>query len=420
MSLNEKKPLWPRGSLAVLTGLNLVDYLDRQLLAAVLTPIKAELNLTDQQLGTIQSAFMWGYFLTSPIFGYLGDRVPRRWLVAAGVFVWSFGTLMSGHVSALGALIFYRVLVGFGEASFGTISPGWIADLFPAARRNNAISVFYLAIPVGSALGYILGSKIAAVYGWRTAFLWAGYPGLLLAFILFLLREPARGASEAPAPAAAVEGKKPGWGTYLTLLRFSQYRLVLAGYVAQTFAMGGFALWAPTFLHRVHHMTNEDAGDFFGKALVISGLIATLAGGFLATAWQKRTGRGYAGMLALSSLLTAPVAYVAFSATDSAVSKAALALAMFLIFLSTGPVNTLILETVPVAMRATAMAGSIFAIHMFGDLWSPRLVGHLSDTWGDLQRATVTVLPGALVVSAVFWCWLVLATPRKAVTTGGL
>ncbi len=417
MSLNEKKPLWPRGSLAVLTGLNLVDYLDRQLLAAVLTPIKAELNLTDQQLGTIQSAFMWGYFLTAPLFGYLGDRVPRRWLVAAGVFIWSFGTLMSGHVSALGALIFYRVLVGFGEASFGTISPGWIADLFPAARRNNAISIFYLAIPVGSALGYILGSKIAAVYGWRTAFLWAGYPGLLLAFVLFLLREPARGAAEAAAPAAAAEGRKTGWSAYLTLLRFSQYRLVLAGYVAQTFAMGGFALWAPTFLHRVHHMKNEDAGDFFGKALVISGLIATLAGGFLATAWQKRTGRGYAGMLALSSLLTAPVAYVAFSATDTATSKAALALAMFLIFLSTGPVNTLILETVPVAMRATAMAGSIFAIHMFGDLWSPRLVGHLSDKWGDLQRATVTVLPGALVVSAVFWCWLVLATPRKVATT---
>ena len=151
--VNEQKPLWPVGSLIVLTGLNLLDYLDRQLLAAVLTPIKTELNLSDEQLGTIQSAFMWGYFLTSPIFGYLGDRVPRRWLVAAGVFVWSFGTLMSGHVSALGALIFFRVLVGFGEASFGTISPGWIADLFPSGKRNNAISIFYLAIPVGSALG---------------------------------------------------------------------------------------------------------------------------------------------------------------------------------------------------------------------------------------------------------------------------
>jgi MFS family permease len=413
VSVNEKKPLWPVGSLVVLTSLNLLDYLDRQLLAAVLTPIKEELKLSDEQLGTIQSAFMWGYFLTSPLFGYLGDRVPRRWLVAAGVFVWSFGTLMSGHVSALGALIFFRVLVGFGEASFGTISPGWIADLFPAAKRNNAISIFYLAIPVGSALGYILGSWIAAHHGWRAAFLWAGYPGLLFAFVLFLLREPKRGASDDVGAAPADAAAKPGWSAYLALFKFRQYRLVIAGYVAQTFAMGGFALWAPTFLHRVHHMKNEDAGDFFGKALVVSGLIATLGGGFAATAWQRRTGRGYAGMLALSSLLTAPAAYVAFSATDPFTSKVALAASMFLIFLSTGPVNTLILETVPTAMRATAMAGSIFAIHMFGDLWSPRIVGHLSDRWNDLQRATVTVLPVALVVSAFFWCWLVLATKPK-------
>ncbi len=418
MSVNEKKPLWPVGSLVVLTGLNLLDYLDRQLLAAVLTPIKEELHLSDEQLGTIQSAFMWGYFLTSPIFGYLGDRVPRRWLVAAGVFVWSLGTLMSGHVSALGALIFFRVLVGFGEASFGTISPGWIADLFPSAKRNNAVSIFYLAIPVGSAIGYIMGGYIAAHQGWRAAFLWAGYPGLILAFILFMLREPERGASEIAKPMATgssvPEGEnKQGWSAYIKIFKFPQYRLVIAGYIAQTFAMGAFALWAPTFLVRVHHMKNEEASGYFGQALVIAGLIATLTGGFVATAWQKRTGRGYAGMLALSSLLTAPAAYLAFSAADLGTSKIALAAAMFLIFLSTGPVNTLILETVPVAMRATAMAGSIFAIHMFGDLWSPRIVGHYSDQWGDLQRATVTILPGALVVSAVFWCWLVMATPRK-------
>jgi MFS family permease len=411
VTLNEKKPLWPVASLIVLTGLNLLDYLDRQLLAAVLTPIKEELRLSDEQLGTIQSAFMWGYFLTSPVFGYLGDRVPRRWLVASGVFVWSLGTLMSGHVSALAALIFFRVLVGFGEASFGTISPGWIADLFPPARRNNAISIFYLAIPVGSALGYIIGSSIAARYGWRAAFLWAGYPGLLLAGLLFLLREPPRGASDT---AAAVRDGAHGWRAYFALLKFPRYLLVIAGYVAQTFAMGGFALWAPTFLYRVHHMEYEAAGHFFGAALVVTGLTATLAGGFAATAWQRRTGRGYAWVLALSALAAAPMAFAAFTLPDLTQAKAALAAAMFLLFLTTGPVNTLILETVPVGMRASAMAGSIFAIHMFGDLWSPRLVGLLSDRWGDLQRACLWVLPVALIVCAFFWCCLVVWTRRAA------
>ena len=408
--MNENKPAWPVVSLAVLTGLNLLDYLDRQLLAAVLPPLQAELHLGDEQAGTIGTAFMLGYFLTSPIFGYLGDRLPRRWLVAAGVFVWSLGTLLSGHAGLYGSLLLFRTLVGFGEASFGTISPGWIADLFPPARRNNAITIFYFAIPVGSALGYLLGGVIAAHYGWRYAFLCAGYPGLLLAFALFLLREPARGATDPAAPAVA---GTTGWRAYLELLKFPRYLLVVAGYVAQTFAMGGFSLWAPTFLYRVHHMALDAAAYFFSASLAATGLVATLAGGFTATLWQKRTGSGYSWVLALSALAAAPVAFLAFSLPDLGEAKVALLVTMFLLFLSTGPVNTLILETVPVGMRATSMAASIFAIHLLGDLWSPKFVGLLSDRWGNLQRALLCVLPGALVVSAGLWCWLVASTRRS-------
>jgi MFS transporter, Spinster family, sphingosine-1-phosphate transporter len=319
---------------------------------------------------------------------------------------------MTGHVSVLSSLIFFRVLVGFGEASFGTISPGWIADLFAPARRNTAISIFYLAIPVGSALGYMVGGVVAAHYGWRAAFLWAGYPGLLLAFLLFLLREPRRGAMEVST--AALAAAPGGWRAYVGLLRIPQYLLVVAGYVAQTFAMGGFALWAPTFLHRVHNMGVAEAGLFFGGSLVATGLIATLVGGLLATGWQRRTGRGYAGLLALSSALAAPTAFAAFIVPDLGAAKVALAAAMFFLFLSTGPVNTLILESVPASMRATAMAGSIFAIHMFGDLWSPRLVGYLSDQWGDLQRACLWVLPPALIVCSAFWTWLAVRREKQS------
>jgi MFS family permease len=408
--INEKKPLWPVASLVVLTGLNLLDYLDRQILAAVLPPLQQELGLGDEQAGTIGTAFMLGYFLTSPIFGYLGDRLPRRWLVAAGVFVWSLGTLLSGHAHVYTMLIVFRVLVGFGEASFGTISPGWIADLFTPQRRNTAISWFYLAIPVGSAIGYILGSYIAAHYGWRMAFLCAGYPGLLLAFALFLLREPARGAME---PVPVVPNETPsGWKVYLQLFTFPSYVLVIAGYVAQTFAMGGFAFWAPTFLVRAHHMELAAAGGFFGQALVVMGLLATLGGGYLATAWQRRTGVGYAWVLAISAIGAVPSAYAAFALPDVTQAKVALAAAMFFLFLCTGPLNTLILETVPVRMRASAVAGSIFCIHMFGDLWSPKVVGHFADQWADLPRACLYVLPGALVVSAVLWCALVVQTKR--------
>lgn len=408
------KPTWPVASLLGLTGLNLLDYFDRQLLAAVLTPLKDELHFTDEQLGTLQSAFMLGYFLTSPLFGYLGDRWPRRWLVAAGVLVWSVGTLATGHASALAWLILFRVLVGFGEASFGTISPGWIADLFPPARRNLAISFFYLAIPVGSALGYVAGSTIAAHHGWRAAFLWAGYPGVALAGLLLWLREPRRGAADL----GATPGGAVGWRTFPQLLTFRRYRLVVAGYAAQTFAIGGFALWAPTFLHRVHGMEFAAAGQFFGGSLVVAGLVATLTGGLLASAWQRRDPCGYARMIGLSAVLAVPVGFAVFLLGDAGWARAALVLAMFLLFLPTGPVNTLILETVPVAMRASAMAASIFAIHLFGDLWSPAIVGALSDRLGGLREA-VLVLPAALAVSAAFWLRLAAGPPLPEGEGGG-
>jgi MFS family permease len=412
----DAQPLWPAATLIALTGLNLFDYLDRQLLGAVLTPLKNELLFADRQLGWLQSAFMLGYFLTAPIFGYLGDRWPRRVLVAAGVFVWSLGTLMTGHGNGIVSLILFRVLVGFGEASFGTISPGWIADLFPAPRRNTAISIFYLAIPVGSALGYVLGSTIAAHYGWRSAFLWAGYPGLLLAATLFFFREPARGASEHDAHSTG-DHVAVGWQAYFSLLLNWRYVLVVAGYAAQTFALGGFALWAPTFLYRVHHMSFESAGQFFGGTLVVTGLIATLAGGLAATAWQRRRPDGFAWMLALSALAAAPVSFAAFLLDGMLAAQLALAGAMLLLFLPTGPINTLILETVPVRQRATAMAASIFAIHCFGDLWSPSIVGWLSDRYGSLQRA-VLLLPFALIVSASLWLVLAIKSrPRHDVAS---
>lgn len=417
-SFNANKPAWPIASLALLTGLNLLDYLDRQLLAAVLPKLQPELGLNDEQAGTIGTAFMLGYFLTAPLFGYLGDRLPRRWLIGAGVFVWSLGTLLSGHAHTLVMLICFRALVGFGEASFGTISPGWIADLFSPTKRNNAISWFYLAIPVGSALGYILGGLIASKYGWRAAFLFAGYPGLLLAFLLFFLREPARGATEETSTTAHAPSVLAGWRSYFELFRFPSYTLVILGYIAQTFAMGAFSFWAPTFLVRVHHMELAAASGFFGQALVITGLLATLGGGYLATVWQRKTGTGYAWVLALSAIAAAPAAFAAFTLQDLTLAKTALATAMFMLFLCTGPLNTLILETVPVRMRASAVAMSIFSIHLFGDLWSPKFVGYLSDRWGDLQRACLWSLPGALVVSAVFWCGLVWFVRRERPSAG--
>ena len=403
------KKLTPFWTLFILTGLNLFNYLDRSVLAAVRTPLQNELHLSDGDTGRVATAFMIGYFATSPFFGYLGDRLARKWLIAFGIFVWSLGTVLTGFAGGFAMLLFFRVLVGLGEASYATVSPSLISDTFEPARRNNALTIFYVAIPVGSALGYILGGSIAAASSWRHAFIWAGAPGLLLALILLPFQEPKRGQMD-PKTGEAVQ--KPTVLEALSLFKLANFQLLVWGYTAYTFAVGGFAFWGPTFLERIHNVPGKSAATFFGAVLVVSGLVGTLLGGLAATAWQKRNPAGYALLLGFSLLASVPVAGLAFLAASKTLSMIFLALAMFLIFLSTGPVNTLILELVPVNLRSSAMAISIFMIHLFGDMWSPEIVGRLSDSWKSLQHA-VLILPGALLVGGVLWLLLAIRTRRK-------
>jgi len=395
-------PFW---TLFILTGLNLFNYLDRYVVSAVMTPIATEFKVDDEELGRINMYFMLGYFFTSPIFGYLGDRASRKWLIAAGIFVWSLGTVFTGYATSFAWLLAYRVLVGVGEASYATISPSLISDSYPPNRRNNALTIFYVAIPVGAALGNIIGGQVAAHYGWRSAFIWAGIPGLLLALVLLPFAEPKRGQAE------GMEMMKPGLGDGLALFKLPDFNLVVWGYTAYTFALGAFGVWGPTFLHRIHGVPNETAATFFGAVLVVAGLVGTMAGGFAATAWHKRNPAGYAWTLGLSVLVAAPLGFAAFLISNRFGSMAFMAAAMFFLFLSTGPVNTLILESVPIHLRASAMAVSIFMIHLFGDMWSPEIVGRISTATGSLQKG-VMILPVALIVCAGLWLALAVKTRR--------
>jgi MFS family permease len=352
---------------------------------------------------------MIGYFVTSPVFGWLGDRCSRKWLIAAGIFVWSVGTILTGFATTFAMMIAFRLLVGLGEASYATISPSLISDSYGPAKRNNALTIFYVAIPVGAALGMTIGGLIAAKWGWRHAFIWAGAPGLLLALVLLPFAELKRGQAEGKTAEAA---KKPSVRDIVNLFRIPEYVLVVLGYSAYTFALGAFGIWGPTFLQRVHGVTVDKAGEFFGAVLAVAGLGGTMIGGFAATAWQKRNRAGYAWTLGLSVLAAVPLAFGAFLAGSTFWSMSFLAAAMFFLFLSTGPVNTLILETAPVNLRASAMAISIFMIHLFGDICSPVIVGWLSESFGGNLQKAVLILPVALIVASALWLALALKTKR--------
>jgi MFS family permease len=372
----------------------------------VLTPLQRDLSMNDADAGWASSAFMLGYFLSAPFFGYVGDRWPRRYLMPAGVAVWSLATAGSGLAGSFGQLFAIRMAVGVGESCFVTLGPSWISDLFASTRRNTALTLFYIAIPVGSAMGYTLGGHFAQQGDWRGAFIYAGLPGIVLALSLLLLREPRRGEADGIAgdvmPMARLR-------EIFGLLANRRYALLVWGYTAQTFAIGAFANWGPTFLHRAHGLSLGFSGEIFGAMLAGAGLVATLIGGFTANLLRARTPAGYAWVMGLSLVTAAPLCFLALMAGDTTLSLVGLGASMFFIFLPTGPIVSEIYEIVPVHLRASAMAMCIFTTHLFGDFGSPALVGWLSHEWQSLQRA-VLILPGVLAIGALLWCRLITFT----------
>lgn len=408
----------PAAIVAVLTLLNLVNYLDRMLVNAVGPEMQRGLGLSDFELGLVGSAFMIGYFVTSPIFGYLGDRYPRKHLVAGGVFVWSIATVLSGFAESAPALLATRVLVGVGEASYATLSPTIIDDITAPSRKNRVLAVFYVAIPVGSALGYVLGGQLAHAFGWRAAFWVAGGPGALLALLALFLREPAReGRAAGLARGAAMADLR-------RLVARPAYRMAVFGLTAQTFALGGFAIWAAPFLERRVCLPLATADLWFGIVTASTGLAGTALGGFWADRDRKRGPTEAAlRVCAISSTFAAPLALFALFMPGAAGFFVALGLCELAIFTSTSPVNTALLVSVPSQLRAAGMALSIFGSHLLGDFVSPPLVGRISGALGGSTafcsggvplRNAMLLLPAALAVSAVFWWRGVRAASEEA------
>ncbi len=285
--MNLSTPAYSRYALVILFVINLLNYIDRQVLFAVFPLIKADLLLSDAALGFLGSSFMLSYMVSAPVLGWLGDRYGRVKLAGLGLSVWSIATAASGLAGRYSTLLLSRATVGIGEASFGTVSPGLISDFFSKEQRGRVLSFFYLAIPVGSAIGYLIGGFFGQTFGWHSVFFLAAVPGLILAVPLFFLREPRRGATE-----INVNYTNPGLSDYISLFRNRPFVITTLAMAAMTFAMGGLAQWVPTFLYRVHGQNVAAGNTLFGIITVISGITGTLSGGWLGDRIQKKSGKG--------------------------------------------------------------------------------------------------------------------------------
>lgn len=400
--------------LVVLTLINLFNYLDRFVVAALGESLRvSELHLSDAQFGKLASVFILVYMVAAPVIGARADRASRPRLLALGVAIWSIATALGGLATSYGSLLAARATVGIGEAAYGTIAPALLADYFPPRLRGRAFAVFFLATPVGSALGYVVGGLVDHRYGWRHAFYVAGLPGLVLALLALRLADPPRGSQD---ESLAAPSTQRGFDIYRVLVRIRQYRLTILGYAAYTFALGGIAIWMPTFLERVRGVAHGQASVQLGEVLVVTGLLGTFVGGWVGDWLLPRTRQAYLWVSAVATLAAAPLAWVALVSPDRSVYWPALIAAEVLIFVSTGPINSAIVSEVPAAMRASAMALCIFTIHVLGDVPSPWLIGRISDA-ASLERA-VQLIPVAVVVAGLVWLFAAMRPKTVPKTVG--
>lgn len=396
--------------LAILSFVNLFNYLDRYLVSALVERLKhSELALSDAQLGSLMTGFLAVYTLTAPVFGALGDRRNRPRLIAFGVACWSIATALSGLAGGYLWLLAARASVGIGEAAYGTIAPSLLSDYFPVSKRGRVMAVFFCAIPVGSALGYMVGGSVGAHFGWRAAFFVAGIPGLALALLCLKLKDPPRGAQDdASATGRQSDTTSRGIGadtlaTYRRLLSNKPYAFTVLGYAAYTFAMGGLAYWMPAFLERVRGISPENATFQFGEIVVVTGFLGTFIGGWLGDYCAKYSRQAYLWVSAAATLIAAPFVWFALTTPSSSVYLICMIIAQLLMFLSTGPINASIVNLVLPTQRASAVALEVFLIHLLGDAISPTLIGAVSDS-SSLAQA-VKIVPVAVVIAGILWGW---------------
>lgn len=402
-----------RGAVALLLCINLFNYIDRYVLAAVEPLIRAEFFPVGQaddrtaglRMGLLATAFLVSYMVAAPIFGWLADRWKRWAIVGIGVTVWSLASGGSGLATMWLAMLLMRVLVGIGEAAYGPTAPTLISDLFPVSRRGAVLAWFYAAIPVGSALGYVMGGLVTKFTSWHWAFLLTLPPGLILGVMCFLMKDPPRGVAD------GATHHRAGLADYLSLARIPSYVLAVAGMTAFTFAIGGISFWMPTYLHE--HRGQTDLGKvnlIFGGITVVAGLTATLFGGWLGDRLRSRFSGSYFLVSGGGMLVSFPFFLGSLYATMP-YAYGFIFISIFFLFLSTGPSNAILANVTHPSIRATGFALSIFFIHAFGDAISPPIIGWVTDLTktehdhnGDMTLGFLIV--GAMIIlSGILWLW---------------
>lgn len=376
----------------ILFLLNLLNYIDRQVLYAVFPLVQRDLMLSDGQLGLLGSVFMLVYMCYAPVVGYFAARTPRRYWIGMSALIWSLATLACACVKSYAGLLVARSACGAGEGGFTTLAQPFLAEHCPKEKRATVLSLFGLALPIGAALGYLLGGVLGAHFGWRAAFIWVGLPGLVLGMIAFgALKEPLEKERKV----------KPGWREYGQLFKNKPFLWICLAHAMVTFVMGGLSAWMPTYFVRYYAMDVEQAGAVFGVLVIVSGAMGTYAGGKWADRLLVRFQDAYYRVMwaGMSGALVFALGGIFISYVPLAVLSIGGAVAC--LFMPLGPIAAALVKVTQPAVRPMAFALNIFIIHILGDALSPVFIGQAAN-WEGLKTAVVLAVVGAL--PAGMWC----------------
>jgi len=396
-----------RTALFLLLGINLFNYIDRQILAALEPDIRATFFAPGDvnamwKTGLLGDAFFVTYMISAPMLGFLADRISRWIIVGCAVILWSLASGGSGLAATFTILFATRIFVGIGEGGYGPAAPTILADLFPIEIRGRVMAIFYTAIPVGSALGYVIGGVVGAHLGWRWAFYLVTLPGLLLGLLCFWQRDPRVSEHH-----LAQESARRGIGDYLRLFRTRSYLINCVAQTLMTFVTGGLGFWVAAYL-RYRNQSANVGMTIFGLITVVAGLVSTLLGGIIADRLRSRFAASYFWVSGIGMLIACPL-FIATLYIPFPAAWITMFLAIFFLFLNTGPSNTALANVSLPAVRATAFAANIFVVHAFGDVQAFWLLGYIG---GHANMHVAFLFVSAIIfASGVTWLFGVKYLP---------
>lgn len=386
--MNPKTLFW------LLFLLNLFNYIDRQVLFSVFPLIQADLHISDRQLGTLASVFMLVYMLYAPLVGYFADRTKRNVWIGASALLWSAATCLSGVARSYHGLLAARSLIGVGEGGFTTIAQAFLAENFPKEKRATILAYFGLALPAGSAIGYLAGGLIGQHFGWRLAFMLVGIPGVFLGLLAWARIKDTTRELQKPRD-------KARWADYAELLKNKPFLFLCLAHAMQTFTLGGLSAWMPTYFHRFFDLSVGAAGMLFGVMVIAAGALGTFIGGKAADKLLQKTDRAYFITILVSLMLMLPFAGAGIASRRTPFSVIMFFIAIVFAFMPLGPISASIVALTKKNIRSMAFAVNIFIIHALGDALSPMLVGHVSDLAGlkiAVMGCVAMIIPACLFI----------------------